>query len=296
MTIFNLGSINLDYFYQVPHLPQAGETLATTRYHSGLGGKGANQSVAIARGGGKVVHIGNIHHGDTHHLALLEQAGVDLRHVEKSDIPTGHAIVIVEDDTAENQILLMQGANIAVTKQMIEAALQEAGPHDWALTQNETNLGEHFLHAAKHKGLQICYSAAPFVKQTVLSLLPIVDLLVVNEGEAHDISEAVAKAPDEWGIPHVIITKGADGAYYYGKDGAHYVPSHKVEAIDTTGAGDTYLGFLLAGLSKGQSMKEAMQIAASAAAIQVTRSGTASAIPSIDEIAHLDGAGDKAGK
>ena len=284
MTVFNLGSINLDYFYKTPHLPRAGETLAALDYSAGLGGKGANQSVALALGGASVVHIGHIHKDDEAHIGLLVRAGVDMRHLAKGDVPTGHAIVMIDAASGENQIILMQGANIAMTNKMISAALDEAKAGDWALTQNETNLNDVFLQEAKKRGLKICYSAAPFVKDKLIALLDIIDLLVVNEGEAEEIEAALARPPEAWGIDHVIITKGADGASYYGIEGAVFQPSENVKALDSTGAGDTYLGFLLAQLSNGQTIKQAMIVASKAAGLQVTRYGTADAIPSLAEI------------
>ena len=284
MTVFNLGSINLDYFYKTPHLPRAGETLAALDFTAGLGGKGANQSVALALGGAKVVHIGQIHKDDEAHISLLASSGVDLRHIAKGDVPTGHAIVMIDAASGENQIILMQGANSAMTHEMISAALDEAQAGDWALTQNETNLNDVFLHEAKQRGLKICYSAAPFLKDTLLTLRDIIDLLVVNEGEAEEIETALAKPPEAWGIGHVIITKGAEGASYFGTEGAFFQPSEKVKAVDSTGAGDTYLGFLLAQLSNGQTIKQAMAIASKAAGLQVTRYGTADAIPTLAEL------------
>ena len=284
MTVFNLGSINLDYFYKVPHLPKPGETLGALSFSQGLGGKGANQSVALARGGADVYHIGQIHKDDEAHIALMAQAGVDLTHIARGDVPTGHAIVVIDDASGENQILLMAGANHALTDSQMTKALEGAKAGDWALTQNETNLGEAFLKTAKSKGLQICYSAAPFVKDQLLALIDYVDLLVVNEGEADEIAAALGKAPEAWGLPHLVVTKGAQGAYYWGKEGALFQPSEQVKAVDTTGAGDTYLGFLLAQLSHGASISQAMAIASKAASIQVTRFGTADAIPALAEL------------
>ena len=284
MTVFNLGSINLDYFYKMPHLPRAGETLASLSFSSGLGGKGANQSVALARGGADVVHIGHIHKEDGAQLSLLAQAGVDLTHIAHGDVPTGHAVVIIDEASGENQILLMQGANVAISQEMISDALSQAQSGDWALTQNETNLNDSFLKQAKEKGLHICYSAAPFVKEHVIDLIALVDMLVVNEGEAAEIAAALDKPAPSWEVPHVIITKGADGADYFGQDGHFFQPSEPVTPVDTTGAGDTYLGFLLAQISQGASTKEAMAIASKAAALQVTRYGTAGAIPTLAEL------------
>ena len=132
--------------------------------------------------------------------------------------------------------------------------------------------------------MKICYSAAPFVKEDVLEILPIVDLLVLNEGEAAALEEALQAPPEAWSVPHLVITKGAEGAYYYGQEGSLFQPAERVKAVDSTGAGDTYLGFLLAQLSQGVDMASALAIASKAAALQVTRHGTADAIPTLAEI------------
>lgn len=289
MAIYNLGSINIDYFYKAPHLLKAGETLAASEISQGLGGKGANQSVACARSGAQLYHIGRLHEKDKNWLSFLEQAGVDISHVQlDEEVPTGHAIIIIDEKSGENQILLMAGANAAIDEELLNKALAHAGPSDWALCQNETNLAVEFLTMAHQKGLSICYSAAPFVKERVLSVLKIVDLLVVNEIEAADIQAALSKSPEEWGVPHLIITRGAEGADYFGKEGQFHQAAQKVKAVDTTGAGDTYLGYLLGRLSCGDTMKQAMALAASAAAIQVTRMGTAEAIVSLSELKSLN--------
>ena len=287
MTVFNLGSINLDYFYNVPHLPKAGETLAANEFRMGLGGKGANQSVALARGGADICHIGQINDQDEAHIAVMIEAGVDVRHIAKTDMPTGHAIVVIDEGSGENQILLYPSANHAISEADITKALGEAKPGDWALTQNETNHNVMFLQKAKAQGLSLCYSAAPFIKDNVLELLEIIDLLIVNEGEADEIAASLHRPPEQWGVPHLIITKGAEGADYFGKDSSFFQPATPVKAVDTTGAGDTYLGFLLAQLSKGAEMPQAMALASRAAALQVTRYGTAEAIPSLDELTHM---------
>ena len=126
MTIFNLGSINIDHVYRVPHLPAPGETIAATECHTGLGGKGANQSIAIARAGGTVRHIGMIGSDGDWAKQSLQHSGVDVSDVTATGAATGHAIIHVDRD-AENTIVLFQGANIELTKTAIETALRSAG-------------------------------------------------------------------------------------------------------------------------------------------------------------------------
>jgi ribokinase len=286
MAIYNLGSINIDYIYGLPHLVTAGETLAATRYDAVLGGKGANQSIAIAKAGGTVFHAGMIHRDDAGWLKPLHAAGVDTNAVLHGDTPTGHAIVAVDDDSdhrGENQIILAPLSNQVLPSALIGELLQTAAAGNWALAQNETNLTADFLTTAKARGLNICYSAAPFVVDTTLALLPIIDVLIVNNIEAEALSHATGKPVDQLNIPHLIITHGAAGADYSGMDGKFHIPAVQVAAVDTTGAGDTYLGYVLAQLDQHIPMKTAMQIAAAAAAIQVTRHGASAAIPDMAE-------------
>lgn len=284
MAVFNLGSLNIDYIYTLPHLLVAGETLSATDVEAALGGKGANQSLAIARAGGSISHAGQIHKDDEAWLSQLADEGVILTHVKRANVATGHAIVMVDALTGENQIVLSPGANDQLPLDMITPFLVSALPQDWALSQNETNLTTSFLTAAKNKGMKICYSAAPFVAEITASLLPLVDLLIVNHIEAAALTAHQGCSADALGVPHFIITSGAKGADYCGDHGSFHVPAPKVEPVDTTGAGDTYLGYVLAGIDAGQTMQDAMHDAAQAAALQVARHGASAAIPRRDEI------------
>ena len=284
MAVFNLGSLNIDYIYTLPHLLVAGETLSATDVEAALGGKGANQSLAIARAGGSIFHAGQTHKDDEAWLSQLADEGIILTHVKRANVATGHAIVMVDALAGENQIVLSPGANDQLPLDMIAPFLASALPQDWALSQNETNLTTSFLTAAKNKGMKICYSAAPFVAEITASLLPLVDLLIVNHIEAAALTAHQGCSADSLGVPHLIITSGAKGADYCGDHGSFHVPAPKVEPVDTTGAGDTYLGYVLAGIDAGQTMQDAMHDAAQAAALQVARHGASAAIPRRDEI------------
>ena len=284
MTVYNLGSINIDHIFRLDHLPQAGETLLSSDYLCCLGGKGANQSLALALGGAQVEHIGRMAQPDLHFIDQLREAGVSLGSVDTTAETTASAIVMVDDTSGENQIVINPGANQQISTDSIDASLATAEPGDWALSQNETNAVPYFLQQAKQKGLSVCYSAAPFVAQTTIELLPITDLLVVNQLEAESLANALDCTLEQIQVPHLLVTLGAKGARYIGKEGDWTLPSPKVDAVDTTGAGDTFLGFLLAALTQQQSMREAMQLALHAAALQVTRKGTADAIPSLAQV------------
>lgn len=283
MAIYNLGSINIDHFYRVPHLPAGGETLASTEFSSGLGGKGANQSIAIAKAGGQVFHIGAIGDDGGWTRAALVDAGADTQHVLTVGVPTGHAIIYV-DDAAENVIVLASSANSALTEAQVDAALSGASADDWLLLQNETNLGIYAAKAAKAKGMRVAYSAAPFDAEVAHEMLPYTDLLSVNEIEAAQLSEAMGVAASDLPVAQILITRGADGASLQTGSDCIDVEAFKVEPIDTTGAGDTFLGYFMAAIDLGRSSSEALTFASAASALQVTKMGAATAIPDADEV------------
>lgn len=283
MAIYNLGSINIDHVYRVPHLPVAGETLASVSFNSGLGGKGANQSIAIARAGGQVFHIGAVGPDGAWTLEILAGAGVDTRHIATLDVATGHAIINV-DDTAENAIVLFAGANRALTETLVDTALQGAKAGDWLLLQNETSLAFYAAGVAKSKGMKVAYAAAPFIADVAIEMLPVADLLAVNEIEATQLAEVLGRDLNDLPVPQTLVTRGAKGATLRTGDRRVSVPAFKVDPVDTTGAGDTFLGYFLAAIDAGWSAQDALTQASAASAIQVTRAGAAAAIPDRDEV------------
>ncbi len=277
--ILCLGSINVDHVYRVPRIPVPGETLATTAYSRGLGGKGANQSVAAARQGAIVRHIGAIGADGAWTLAELAAAGVDCVHVASLDAATGHAIIAV-DDAGENAILIHPGANAAQSPSAIAAAIDAAGPGDTLMLQNETDRQVEAAARAAAGGLRVIYSAAPFDAAATAAVLPHVAILVLNAGEAAALAAAgIAPACT------MVVTRGAAGADWRPPDGPPlHVPAFPVTPVDTTGAGDCFTGTLAAALDAGLPPAAAMRRAAAAAAIQVTRAGAAAAMPTAAEV------------
>lgn len=280
MTIYNLGSINIDHVYRVPHLPAPGETLSALAYDQGLGGKGANQSVAAARAGAHAVHIGAIGPNSDWVLAELRSYGVDLAGVSVLEVATGRAIINV-DPGAENAIVIYPGANRAVTGAMVQVALVSAMSGDTLLIQNETSAQAEGAAIAAAKGLRVVYSAAPFDIEAVRAALPHTSLLVMNEIEAEQTRAALGALPPL----DCIITKGAQGAEWISASAEPlFVPAFRVQPVDTTGAGDTFIGTLAAALDLGMGREEAMRQATGASALQVTRAGAARAIPARAEV------------
>ncbi|PIE08288.1 MAG: ribokinase [Rhodobacterales bacterium] len=285
MSIWNLGSINVDLFYRLPHLPLPGETLPAFAHETGLGGKGANQSVAIARAGADVHHVGMIGPDNAWVLDRLGGYGVDVTHVGRNEAPTGHAIIMV-DELGENSIITYAGANFAQLVGQIEEALATAGPGDILALQNEVSHIAEAAMIAQEKGMFVAYSAAPFKPEIVGRMLPHVDLLVLNEIEAGQLAEALGRPVEQIPVPNMLITLGARGAVWreQATGAVTEVAAFPVEAVDTTGAGDCFIGYVLAGLDQGLARAEAMRLGAAAAALKVTRPGTADAIPGRAEV------------
>ena len=205
--IFNLGSINADYFYDLPRLVAPGETLAAIGYASGLGGKGANQSVAAALGGAEVRHIGAVGPDGDWAVDCLRDFGVNTGHIRHSHTPTAHAIVMV-DQHGENQIVVFPGANIDQSLEVIEGALIEGQPGDWLMLQNETSHQVEAATLARSVGMNVAYSAAPFEVEAIEAVLPYVTLLIMNAVEAEQFTNMTGQDPRSLQEGQLLITKG----------------------------------------------------------------------------------------
>ena len=283
MTIYNLGSINVDHIYKLPHFPTTGETVSSFGYDIGLGGKGVNQSVASVHAGGTVVHIGSIGPDSDWILKILQDLNLKTNHIAVSDKMTGHAIIYL-DENAENTIVIHAGANQDFQLSNIKRSLDQSQPGDWLLLQNETNLGYETVGYARSCGLKIAYSAAPFDCQKIEELLPYCDLLVLNEVEAQQCRCNIMNFDTLVDNMIFIVTRGEAGATCRKNKEVLNFPSISVTAVDTTGAGDTFLGFLLATIDNGVDLEPALKLSIAAAALQITRDGAVQAIPLLEEV------------
>ncbi|WP_088329459.1 ribokinase [Lacimicrobium sp. SS2-24] len=288
MTIFNLGSINWDHCYQVSHFVRPGETLSAQGYHLNLGGKGANQSVAASRAGARVRHIGAVAEGDAA-LSVLHKLGVETAGIEQQpEQVTGHAIIQI-DQNAENAIVLHPGANRALNWPWVEQHLATGGQGDWLLMQNETNLLQQSASYARKRGMQVAFNPAPMDKQITLSLLNELDLLIVNQVELQDLTEetdleaAIRKIQQQCDTA-LLITLGKQGALYVNAEGRQQVNAYAVDAVDTTAAGDTFIGYFLASRCLSDDINEAMKQASAAAALCVTQAGAIASIPDATQV------------
>lgn len=289
MAVINFGSINIDHVYQVDHFVQPGETLSSSHYQQLLGGKGANQSIALAKAGSDVKHVGRINELDAHFKQTMIKHGIDCRFVTCTDTPTGHAIIQV-NSAGENAIVLFGGANQEMDKQDILRALDVAEKGDWVLTQNETSCIDEVLQQATQNQLKVAFNPAPMTESVKSLPHDCIDLLIVNEVEASeiagvsDLQHVEEYFRKDWPHAEVLITLGKSGVRMLRKEETIDVPAFVVDAVDTTAAGDTFIGYFLSAYSQRMDAKQALTRACAASAIAVTRIGAAQSIPSVVEV------------
>ncbi len=293
MKVLNFGSLNIDYVYQVPHFVKAGETLASTRLGVFSGGKGLNQSVALARAGACVYHAGNIGEDGAFLLDELDRAGVNTDLVTvHTDIKTGHAI-IQNDACGNNCILLYGGANQSVTPLQIDSVFAPFGSGDMLVLQNEINCLPQIVAKAREKGMTICLNPSP-MSESLYPLIPQADYLLLNEIEASQYLEHTGKHFDtdslEAGLSEalpscrIVLTLGENGSVWISGGEKIRQEAFSADAVDTTAAGDTFTGFFLAGIIEGRPLKQALKRASYAAALAVSRPGASPSIPTKAEV------------
>ncbi len=287
MKVLCFGSLNIDYVYTVPHFVQRGETLSADALHVFTGGKGLNQSIALARAGAEVWHAGAIGADGAFLVDALKEAGVRTEYIDTlPEVSTGHAIIQKSAD-GDNCILLYGGANQAVTPEQIDRTLECFSAGDLLLAQNEISALPHLLQRAKARGLRVALNPSP-MDESLPPLLVLADCLLLNEIEASQLLGCGADSDPEimltqlhtrYPDAQIVLTLGAQGALCADGDCVIRQRAVPVQAVDTTAAGDTFTGFFLAGLLEGQGTAQAMRFAAAAAAIAVTQSGAAPSIP-----------------
>jgi ribokinase len=289
MAIINFGSVNIDHVYQVDHFVQPGETIASTSYHCLLGGKGANQSVALAKASSDVRHVGKINESDTRFKQALIKQGVNCKYLACTETPSGHAIIQVTP-SGENAIVLFGGANQELDGKDVMEALDDTKPSDWVLTQNETSAIDHVLNQAKEKGLKVAFNPAPMTESVKHLPHDCIDLLIVNKVEAEEISgrqdldKMEAYFRQDWPDTEVLITLGKAGVRMLKKDRTIDVPAFEVEAVDTTAAGDTFIGFFLSAYANHSEASSALRRACAASALAVMQMGAAQSIPNEEQV------------
>lgn len=290
--IYNVGSLNIDEVFRVREFVRPGETLSAIDYAVFPGGKGCNQSIALARAGASVSHAGMIGSDGRFLIDLLRESGADASSIFESPIPTGRALIQVRAD-GQNSILLYGGANRAIEDEDMDGMLSAAAPGDWLLLQNEISGNERAMRLARERSMRIFLNPSPIDDALARLPLELVDCLILNEIEGEALSGEAGIEPMLGHLSRrlpkadIVLTLGGEGVAYRARGGASTLrlSARRVPAVDTTAAGDTFTGYYIAARARGLEAEPALAEATEAAALCVTRRGAASSIPWKAELA-----------
>lgn len=288
MKILNFGSLNLDFVYHVPHIAAPGETLAADKLEIFPGGKGLNQSVALARAGIPVYHAGMLGEDGGPLYEVCRESGVDTRYLRTGKTRTGNAVIQVSGK-GENSIVLFGGANREISRDFIRETLSHFLAGDCLLLQNEINLVDELIDLAHAKGMTVALNPSPYNETLERCDFTKVNLFLLNEVECRqmtgedDPAKGLAALCARYPEAEVVLTLGGDGVRYRRGDWELSCPACPVDVVDTTGAGDTFTGYFLASRWSGQPVQSALELAAAAAALAVSRQGAAGSIPTREE-------------
>ena len=289
MKVLNMGSMNLDYVYTVDHIILPGETEATSSRNTFLGGKGMNQSCALAKAGVDVYHAGLIGADGQAFLDACKEYGIHSDYIRIVDGPSGHTVIQI-DKEAQNSILLFGGANQKFTKEYIDEVLSNFDASDLLLLQNEINLLPYVVDCAYEKGMTIALNPSPFNEKLDAVDMSKISIFLLNEVEGYQITghtepdAIIAKLLGLYPHARIVLTLGKDGAVYADAEQKHFQPIFPVKAVDTTAAGDTFTGYFLAGLIEGMPIPEILRMSAKASSITVSREGAVPSIPYRSEV------------
>lgn len=288
--IVTLGSIGIDHVYSVERVTTAGETMVGRTHDIFPGGKGLNQSIAAAKAGAEVVHVGAIGTDGDASLDALRAANVDVADVRVGDVATGHAMIQV-DDAGQNAIVVYGGANRALTAADRDAALARLEPGDWLMLQNEINDIALVLDAAAARNANVAFNVAPVDGSERTYDYGAVSLLIVNEVEAAALAGVTEPAAAFDALKRkypnmvIVLTLGKDGGICGGGQHEKTVyEAHRVDAVDETAAGDAFIGYFMAEWVRSQDLAAALADGSAAGALAVTKAGAATSIPSPAEV------------
>lgn len=289
MKVLNIGSMNLDHVYNVDHIVQPGETQATTGMNIFLGGKGMNQSIALAKAGADVYHGGLIGKDGQAFIEACKEYGVNYDYIKKIEGKTGHAIIQI-DKSAQNCILLYGGTNEKLTAEYVDSVIKDFDDGDILLLQNEVNMLPYIVDKAYERGMKIALNPSPYNEKLDAVDMNKISYFIMNEVEGAQITglvepdDIIAKIVEMYPDAKIVLTLGGDGAIYADKDVRYHQPIFKVEAVDTTAAGDTFTGYFLTGIIEGMEIPDILKMSAKASSIAVTRQGAVPSIPYRKEV------------
>lgn len=289
MKILNFGSLNIDKVYSVDDFVKPGETISSKDMQIFAGGKGLNQSIAVANAGSQIYHAGMIGKEGLFLKEILADKNVDTSLLKIVDGETGHAIIQVNKD-GQNCILLFGGANNKIDETYVDFVLQNFEKGDILILQNEISCLKYIIDKAFDKGMKIALNPSP-INENLASLdIGKVEWLLLNEIEGAVISgeenatDIVSNLLKRFSKLKVVLTLGEKGSIYREGDICLEQSVYKTNVVDTTAAGDTFTGYFISCISKGRSVKEALEISSMAASISVSRNGAANSIPYESEV------------
>lgn len=289
MKILNFGSCNIDYVYSLEHIVKIGETETTHTLEIFPGGKGLNQSIAVAKAGAKIYHAGCVGNDSEILTDILLQNGVDISYLQTVDSKCGHAVIQVSAK-GENSIFLYPGSNEMITRDFVDTVLENFNTGDIILLQNEINNVDYIVEKAYQKGMCIILNPSPFNERIHKINFNMLSYIVLNEVELSEIS---GTADPDKGLIYlrnaypwlkVILTIGENGSVFVNGDQELRQAAFQVDVVDTTAAGDTFVGYFIAELSMGTDYPQILKIASAASAIAVSRKGAAPSIPNRCEL------------
>ena len=305
--ILNFGSLNIDHVYRVRRISRPGETVDSLSYQVSAGGKGANQSAALGRAGAPVSHAGLVGGDGGWLIDKLKSCGVDMRHADRLDeAATGQAFIQVDAD-GQNSIVLHGGCNRLISKERIDDVLSHFHRGDILLLQNEISETSYLINEASRRAMRTILNPAPFTPEVLSYPLEHVDTVIVNETEAAELIAGMARSPmadsaldpdasgpaaeqlDELSelLPNadLVLTLGAGGVQFRSRGGHQLrVAAAPADVVDTTAAGDTFVGYFVAALSAGMQVDAALRRASVAAALSVGLPGAMDSIPTADAV------------
>ena len=292
MKILSFGSLNIDYNYKLDHIVAPGETISSHDLIVTCGGKGLNQSIALRKAGAQVLHAGIIGYDGDMLKKTLEDAGVDTTLLKiDPDSKSGHTIIQIEEKTAQNCIIVCPGTNGMVEKDFIDEVVSHFEPGDYAVFQNEITNVDYAMKSCREKGLRVVFNPSPMTKELAASdIYQYVDDLFINEVEGEQMTgtddpEAILQSLKEsWPQCRVILTLGSKGAVILTEDGPYYQKAYPCEAVDTTGAGDTFSGYFTALSAADKTPAEALELSCKASSLAVRKMGAAASIPLLEEV------------
>ena len=289
MKIYNFGSLNVDRVYGVEDFVRAGETILAKSLSFFPGGKGLNQTIALARAGANVYHVGCIGRDGGILKDTLVENQVPLTYVKEMDADGGHTALQVSE-SGQNAIIVYSGTNHMLTENFVDEVMQTIEPGDYVLMQNEINLVPYIIRKAKEAGAQVAVNPSPITKELMSYPLEMVDLFIVNEIEGEAVTgekepqKILAAFREKYPHTKIVLTLGSEGSCYQDETTFAMQEIYKNTVVDTTGAGDTYCGYLLTCLMEGVPVKEALHMATAASSIAVSRQGAAPSIPKREEV------------